>query len=144
MEVQDNKYYTPDITEFHVGFECEINHRDRDGSGNRTWSKEIIRFSQPYMDFIKYLFEKEKNNIRVKYLDKEDIESLGFKEYVHSYGTDFRNKTHKIAWWWDNKGIEIRIITESGIGEKCVFSGVVKNKSELKKLLEQLNIKNDK
>lgn len=127
----DNKYYTPEIEEFHIGFEYEYFYK------NSSWVKHTLKTKA---DLTLCIEETEEDLIRVKYLDKEDIESLGFKEYVHSYGTDFRNQTHKIAWWWNNKGIEIRIITESGIGEKCVFSGVVKNKSELKRLLKQLNI----
>lgn len=136
-----DRYYTPEIEEFHVGFECEINHKVRDGSGDRTWEKEIVKFSQPYMDFLKYLFDKEPENIRVKHLDREDIESLGFELRTTSYGVYYMlgvlcrlENDYKKDW-----------IISRHEGERnpmsILFNGSIKNKSEFKKLLVQLDIR---
>ncbi len=73
-----NKYYTPEIEEFHVGFEYEW----FDGS---DWNK----VTQKYFDGGlfnngdgEHPFEYQLSDvgIRVKYLDQEDIESLGFNK----------------------------------------------------------------
>ena len=73
-----------------------------------------------------------------KYLDQEDIESLGFK-FISE------------GWWSTNsigKGYQLIInyknIIEISFGEHefrdILFKGTIKNKSELKKLMKQLNI----
>lgn len=129
-----NKYYTPEIKEFHVGFECEIlgyNPKKRlDKNFKKEWDKIIYSLE----DFI-YLEEKNiLSNFRVKYLDKEDIESLGFKNISGNWYYD--DKTYQII--GDYKSLEI----SKGEHEfrKILFKGIIKNKSELKKLMKQLNI----
>lgn len=67
------KYYTPDISEFHVGFEYEqitTNYPDKN-----NWQKAVVRTERdsPYQLWI------TNGTVRVKHLDQEDIESLGFE-----------------------------------------------------------------
>ena len=73
----NDKYYTPDISEFREGFEFQ--HFVDDKWKNMTFYAKG-RFQFPDIcgrsDLRSYPFWK---NSRVKYLDKEDIESLGFK-----------------------------------------------------------------
>lgn len=143
----DNKYYTPEISEFHVGFEHEVNHKVRDGSGDREWCSELYKGSSEQTRYIKYLLEEEPENIRVKYLDKEDIESFGFTiKSDYGAGTTFHLnnsyslQTHKHAGISYNEH-EVRIFKSGIIGKPCrIFTGDIKNKSELKKLLQQLGI----
>ena len=81
------KYYTPELEEFHVGFEyyitthpvsmeefspyvkAEFDHNtfEREFDIDTDSSGEIIKIGVP-------------SCIKVKYLDREDIESLGFKQ----------------------------------------------------------------
>jgi hypothetical protein len=68
----DNKYYTPKVEEFHVGFNYELLILD----DIQWWKETIVRKDNRFDCFDDYLNEKR---IRIKYLDKEDIESLGFK-----------------------------------------------------------------
>ena len=88
-DVKDNKYYTPKIEEFHVGFEYEIKATFGDGTvktqqeyDDAEWQKQIYSLrSFPYVD---RTMTGENSitippAIRVKYLDKEDIESFGFE-----------------------------------------------------------------
>ena len=72
----ESKYYTPSIEEFYVGFEYEVNYGENDWQKECLWAKpEVVTL--PYMNL---------ENIRVKYLDKEDIESLGFEqESIYSF-----------------------------------------------------------
>ena len=144
--MEDNKYYTPTIDEFHVGFEYEA-------FINNSWQSKVMN---DYEDIIYFLFDMNAKTwlsinegiVRVKYLDKEDLESLGFiksKPRWHQHWNDFykvydsyscnirvnniRNKT----------SISIHTISINNI-TKCLFIGTIKNKSELKVLLKQLGI----
>lgn len=147
-----DKYYTPSIEEFHVGFEFEVNYT---GEG---WLKEIFcNGTGKNIDSIgklksflgKTTFE---DAYRVKYLDKKDIESLGF-EFIEKNGDLlFKSiKTYRGLSTGDDSKIWISyypknqwtlIYKRSNRGEEDdLFYGVIKNKSELKKILKQLNVK---
>ena len=129
---ENNKYYTPTTEEFHIGFEYLMTFETRG-------KQEIIPNTFEGLtneEDIKYRLRH--NCIKVKYLDKEDIESLGFKQTGEGIITAFENDTHHI---------NFRII--DSIPDLCiyekkntfrVFSGKIKNKSELKKLFMQLEI----
>ena len=75
-----NKYYTPELEEFHVGFEYEYFTKDWVGKDyTHTWVKLKFNQKEDYgndLDNMVYFIETEQ--VRVKYLDREDIESLGF------------------------------------------------------------------
>lgn len=140
--MENNKYYTPTIEEFHVGFEYTKKELIDKGHNN---TKLFIN-----EDLIKSHFTTD--DIRVKYLDKEDIESLGW---------EFTGKTIDI--WFKKEGIFHAIsgghkFTEyklhyglhdhclyinayfGGTDEGRLFEGIIKNKSELKRLMKQLGI----
>lgn len=127
-----DKYYTPTIEEFHVGFEFEYRN-----STDKTWYKQIFNRG------IGFALNPTVEDCRVKYLDKEDIESLGFKQ-TDKVNSSVYNKENVTIWLGDStKGMftaikkvdRIRVV---GITE--LFCGDIKNKSELKRLLKQLNI----
>jgi len=129
-----SKYYTPTIEEFHVGFEFEFFDED-----DRDWTEVRIESQESLCNWTGMTIEK-----RVKYLDKEDIESLGFIYYEDTSIGD-----GDIRWWdgFKQDSYEIRtctewdgyntIITKHG---RLIFEGTIKNKSELKILLKQINI----
>ncbi len=147
----DNKYYTPEISEFHVGFEYE--ESDKAIVENITkWDKARIDFPREIEEVGRYL------SVRVKYLDKEDIESLGWRsetilftiggidECVDGYAIDIsggeryemrvildkhvqilhKEYDNEVGAFWNQMGFEI------------------KNKSELKRLMVQLGIEGGK
>lgn len=148
-----NKYYTPEITEFHVGFEYE------------RWYK-VSEFSEGQSGWISCTFPNDPiyggmllphrfkvDNTRVKYLDQEDIESLGFVSILPEWSNPAKftfYKSSELEKFQNLKECTIKIIFISGsfeedylsiyLNNKCIFSGFLKNKSELKKLLKQLNI----
>lgn len=131
--LENNLYYTPTIEEFHIGFEYEEYQ-----FLERNWKTVKCEFIKPNTTIDSKWF-------RVKYLDQSDIESLGWefeKEHVGleqlSFSIngpiyedilymDFDSKYMRIAWL--------------GEGDITRFSGTIKNKSELIKLMQQLNIK---
>jgi len=138
----ENKYYTPNIEEIYVGFELEWQSKIR----KETWNKQIcdVDLIAIFYDDYEHADEEEPfdQRFRVKYIDKEDIESLGFHK-------------HKKEYWLyqDNSIIILTIIEDTYISitenygpgyENTLFKGNIKNKSELKVLLKQLGINEDR
>ena len=159
-----NKYYTPEIEEFHVGFEYEIKEESGKLDSNKTnykleWVKQIFTIEE----LLEYSFEPQDNyfkihleekQFRVKFLDKQDIESLGFEfdyNYADSPELGFINEVQikdnlQYMLYYNPITNKCRIerIFNCGTGkEDYLFNGMIKNKSELIKLLKQLEI-NDK
>ena len=126
-----DKYYTPTIEEFRVGFEYCMMMDDG------ALSPLVYEIDSPIID----------NNscqlldyIRVKQLDREDIESLGLI-YIskNEYRTVFSipNTEFELDFYKD-RTIYIGN-TETYECHKCLFDGKIKNKSELQVLLKQLS-----
>lgn len=130
----ENKYYTPSLEEFHVGFEFEFKHPDYPEQDWMKYSTPELNVEHEDCPFT----YKNLKDFRVKYLDREDIESLGFKHVVdkgfdHSYDEYWVSGQWYIKNIWINKaeGLEIG----SAMYEKQ-FQGNIKNKSELRKILK--------
>lgn len=152
MEKSDveSKYYTPSIEEFHVGFEYEYNDNTIE---NPIY---IQRISSP-IDFVIHsydAYELDEDEIlftRVKYLDKEDIESLGFKQVTEPW---MKKRSHcyfkctipnilggeeeYLIYDFNDHRLTIGDIT-SFEESYNVHNIVIRNKSELKVLLKQLD-----
>ena len=160
----ENKYYTPEIEEFHMGFEFELESFSVDISkvkdhtnitreemdscavNNMGWFHQTFDGSGRFMDL-------KIDRTRVKHLDREDIESLGLGFVLDSdYGaaSDFILETKRIKIHVSKHGglsypeHEIRIYKNEGLFRDKytdqIFRGVIKNKSELRRLVEQLGI----
>lgn len=137
-----NKYYTPEIEEFHVGFEFCDRHSNYPEE-EKNWIKRDYTLRAEYeLDNISGRITE--GLIRVKYLDREDIESLGWVNgEIYGMGCYLRPDENGKAiidgyqlvfhsWKY------IEIYQESTSDVK--FSGTIKNKSELKKLLKRIGI----
>lgn len=142
----ENKYYTPEIEEFCVGVECEWQSKIR----NETWNKQTSDtdlVSIAY-DTIEHADEDEsyEEQFRVKYLDGQDITDLGFK---------YTNNNLDLIKITDEKVIRIRLRIVDDIPHLRIyqtdeifnkeqtfpiFVGKIKNRSELQKLLKQLEV----
>lgn len=142
---KDTRYYTPSIEEFHVGFEYEFKLYGKD-----EWNSTVYDLTE---DIEGFKSELEDEECRVKYLDKEDLESLGGIKK----GLEYRFKHSKYRqffaiWFYDDRENNILIRRkilrdgekytdrDAGFNEQRVFHGNIKNKSELKRLLKQLGI----
>ena len=156
----DNKYYTPEIEEFHVGFEYEYQSYNKISWTNYIVTEEDLTSSQ--MDLcasngIEDVFDKLKTNgVRVKYLDKSDIESCGFSlqgvpryndvsDIVEGYGLYINDTDDLYLHLIEGNRYAIYLSHEynefSGNWEQVdLFNGIIKNLSELRKLLKQLGI----
>ena len=153
--INDKKFYVPSIEEFHVGFEYEFNC-PTGKKGESEWKKEVYDKRKWFHSNsgISYEWLIKEGDIRVKYLDKSDIESL-----VHTNAEDFhtifklRNKytdelVFQTYWveedefldeeyiYWNIKYNTFKITHKS----KTLFRGTIKNKSELKRVLKQIGI----
>jgi len=128
----ENKYYTPTIEEFHVGFEYEYEDIN-EGGASLSWYKGTIKANEAYI--IDQLFEHDDLDFRVKLLDREDIDSLGWK-MLHEKNFLFNER-----FCLQINETYIHIHDNSFIGTLVLFNGTIKNKSELQKLMTQLNIK---
>lgn len=146
----DPKYYSPSIEEFHVGFEYEYNN----GS---EWTQQVfpdLMFIDgshgEWFPILQSLLQDEK--IRVKLLDREDIEAEGMKfsyalfiQACFDIGDPYKTGGGFLHL---NSSGEVSISLNFGHHEidgtpkdETVFSGTIRNRSELKRILKQVGIK---
>jgi len=124
----ENKYYTPSIEEFFVGFEYE----EEDSLEDNLWIKRTLDFNYGWLE----IPQDFANDKRVKYLDSSDIEELGFifEEQVAGKITFKYTKNNFIEL---HKLYTTILILNNG---RTIFEGFIKNKSELIRLLGWLNV----
>lgn len=149
----ENKYYTPKIEEFHIGFEFEtkstaISHNEDGTAKEMIWEKDVIDildlsgktsnydYQNNFDDVIDYLKD---GLVRVKYLDKEDIESLLGKEIKENEWHIDRKFRMVFSEQNLKNNLYLELFSNDDFYFSC-FSFTIKNKSELKKLLKQLGI----
>jgi len=147
-----DKYYTPSIEEFHVGFEFEFEKHFHTKEGQQSeWEPMVFRTSFVGLERISL------ERLRVKCLDREDIESLGFKLtggkliegkrdiYELPYkngredGIDILTLIHPAGrenWCLIVEGSSINPVRD----HHTRFAGSIRNKSELKKVLKMIGV----
>jgi hypothetical protein len=159
--MEDNKYYTPELSEFNLTFEYEVLDLVDDTDGQ--WEQETFYLNNSHIHLVKYVDIQDDESdylIRVKYLDQEDIENLGFtydnnhepipyrenynkgridhKSYAFEMETGIESHHYFLTQFNDNI-----VWIEHAIGcaiQGYIFKGQIKNKSELKRILNQLEI----
>lgn len=133
----ENRYYTPSIEEFYIGFEYEMQLRED------TWAKYTFpQYPRAGIEWntdnpISIIEQIKKKYLRVKYLDSSDIESFGF---IHIGALWFEDveKSYRIRKWKEN---EIDIYKYWGSNDVTpVFKGKIKNKSELQQILKMIGV----
>lgn len=82
--MSEERYYTPTIDEFYVGFEYQIEDLN-DDAVSHTWRDQVFDGEETRTYFVEELGRKE---MRVKYLDKDDIQSLGFDKFNYTYNKE--------------------------------------------------------
>lgn len=139
--MEDNKYYTPTIEEFYIGFECEYQGLLDSTQVDYEFYPFVYNLGNISLDDIDYAINK--NWIRVKYLDNEDIESLGWNCETTGYytlTTKYQNLT--LRHMEGNVYSWVGIYSKHDLsGTNVLFDGSIKNKSELKKIMKQLILK---
>ena len=155
LNMMEDKYYTPTIEEFHVGFEYYVD--------NKLYIITDVVLKLMLNAITEDTFEGKYgqgtlrlniDNVRVKYLDQEDIESLGWE---HDYNLEpipnrendsvfygyileqDGGETQYLLFHFNDGEVWIeKIINCAGQGN--IFKGQLKNKSELKRVLKQVGV----
>lgn len=143
----ETKYYVPEIEDFHVGFEYEILLPDG------KYHKRICGVTgvkHPGLEEYKDEMMAIAHAItRVKKLDCDAIRELGW-EFIKQHGGtdcfDFELRDFSLSVDFDFRGkIWIRIYDGSDIDDEYnYFSGILKNKSDLEKLMKIIEVKENK
>lgn len=132
----ESRYYTPDISEFYIGFEYEVD----------------LRYGKGFEKVIPQTFETIAvmyggYDVRVKFLDKEDIESFGFKYKPRIKAFEIPFPCKQISNRLCHLLVQDKnILISTGDYETAfpdwenIFVGNIKNKSELKKILVQIGL----
>lgn len=135
------RYYIPTIEDFYQGVEYEVY------IGERTcYSQEVFYLNESHLNLVRQKLAS--NEIRIKYLDKEDMKELGW--ISNGSGWYDLNKvpgslpyfTHvKFKEWGKQTAIiAYRGEPKTATEDQHLFVGEIKNKSDLKKIMIQLQI----
>jgi len=148
-----NKYYIPELEEFHVGFRFESSVEASlidSGKGN-TWNDDCLE------NFVDFDGLGDNENLRVKYLDRADIEELGWGNYkrsicdwyeMHGFFTlknELKYMSLRLQYCHDRntikiEGYEYTYLFEQNKGEEILFYGECKNYNELKNIMKLIGI----
>jgi hypothetical protein len=149
----DEKFYAPSIEEFHVGFEYEQYDPDYQGqTGDESW--KYRKCDKDDLEDVVTCW-KHFQEYRVKHLDREDIESCGFKVIGGQMMSGGRIDCQKH--YNDPKGFYDKAMLTFSPNQKWVmiaigddelpfdnwntlFAGTIKNKSELKRILKHIGV----
>ncbi len=128
----NDKYYTPDLKEYHIGFEYEFSR-----IGNyEEWTSAVIKDGIQIDDIHNSVYL-----LRVKYLDKQDIESEGWKCITF---TEKENEWYSGYWKKDSYTFGLHskdfmtISKMDGENKIMVFQGTIKNISEFRKIIKMI------
>ena len=141
MERSMSTYYTPELEEFRIGFQYEWLNED----------KEWVKVDSPEV-ITPDGYDEQFYGLRVKHLDREDIEGEGWEFTGRSLDIWFkipcnetpggRNKLTHLTMHYNLEDHEMKITAFLGdTDEGCLFEGFILNLSEFRKLMKQLNIK---
>lgn len=153
---QNEKYYVPELSEFHVGFEYEMKFT------KEGWLKEIFGIGEKSFDSIPaiqhaLLGGKWEDHIRVKRLDHDDIVGEGwvlenetsvienYRFYLTHNGGKHKTTFKLSRLKYRPTDIQIRNFVHELFGDfnhfDQLFSGEILNRSELRFIMKRLGIK---
>ena len=144
--MENNKYYTPSTEELRVGLEYET-LREMKGGTMVPKEEHIERWSKEVMDKwnLANILTSWPHIIRIKYLDTQDIEELGFK-----YIPDLSEGDGNVRWYdlyekgnisllhWDYSDKDNKVVIKRN--NTIIFEGTILNKSELKWILTRVGV----
>lgn len=129
----DNKYYIPENKELYIGYTAYVNSTDDYLNNTKPKEKTNLTLNHIVSIYNGYL------DIETKYLDKEDIESLGWvKLFSHEYIIKNKLVKYTLVLHEENK---VSISYFDYDVEEKLFYGNIKSINELIKVMEFLNIK---
>jgi len=162
MKDEEHDYYYPVRKEFYIGFECECFYKFPGKWMPITIDEQNFSIQSEDGDYDDDYIFAEKNEFRVKLLDKEDIESFKWefkreftrdKTYNGLYPTkeeyEFGDTcSDKDSGWLEHypESHKIRITTtdegfnQDGPNYSVKFNGTILNKSELKDIMTKIGL----
>ena len=130
-----SKYYTPEIEEFHVGFMFEEYTTFDEGTYRK---RKIVGWRDRYFNNLTHDIRNKR--VRVKYLDRKDIEELGWEyvggKLIHGVLDNFHLGEYHLRYQYNNHHI---IISDKDI-KFASFDGTCKNYNELKRIMKQIGL----
>lgn len=127
-----DKYYTPELQDLYVGYECEVKDIP---PPEEDWHQWVITTTNVLHHLDKWIKD---GSLRTKYLTQEDIESLGWKliPYEHYFEKDnyiMIQQGEKIEIWVKDLAL---YDPEGETTNGTIFKGEAKSINELKKIME--------
>jgi len=156
-----DKYYTPEIEELHIGLEYKVGHFELICTSVNTDTISGSTYKVSIKDRVNHTFSNRLAT--VKHLDREDIESVEingekfihdfnldgeehpslFNEHGYSkgYALDTQLKDDKLIllYHFPDGYVVIDLVYNCGSSPHS-FSGIINNKSELKRILKQIGV----
>jgi hypothetical protein len=126
-----NKYFTPDIEDFCIGYEYETIYL------KSVWTKESLRIMDASWFFESYENDAVPTEFRVPYLTKEQIEAEGWKQ-EKSY---FRK--NNLYLFFENNDLEIEFgepFTWDASDSDVRYKGECKDINTFRKIIKLLGI----
>lgn len=136
----ENKYYTPKIEEFYIGFRFEFYRtlttyiEGQEPIVSSDWLEAVVSTDFPNITIPMIDTMLDKGHIRVKALDKADIIEAGWKK--SDYSDNFFMLNHRVL-FIENNYHKIWICDDD------LFNGKIRNYNELLKVMEMLGIKKE-
>jgi len=135
--MENNKYYPPNAEDFNVGVECQVYY-----PREKVWKDRKIRHWEDLNEVLSR-FVTDNTSVRFKYLDEEDILDLGFKHIGDKLISEYWKDNYRLYYDYNYKKIKITDDNENisyEVEGGILFSGKIKNKNGLQKLLKQIEI----
>jgi len=140
-----SKFYIPEREEFHIGFEYyrELIGGEDVGEDNYKrfiWGHEPFKFVNTFPEWL----NRDIENCRVKYIDEIDLKELGWESnQVFEFSKEFcKGSNYKLNIYNEIRdGKSMTIYSRVGLEFIPIFTGKIKNKSEFKKLMKQLDVR---
>ena len=126
----ENKYFTPDIEDFYVGYDCELLIFDK-------WELTTVKPYTELRSVDKCIKDKV---IRVPYLTKEQIEAEGWKYLSEGYPEHqaFYKDDFQMSCFY-NKHL-LKIIKKESLKTIVLYQGSCRCINDLKKIIKLLEI----
>ena len=138
------KYYTPELNELHVG---AVYHRDVQKDTEESPSNTFPVTEWDTFEKLGALLRA--GRLKIKHLDQEDIESLGFElDQCTKDGCVFYSGHMMTANEWSltfggRRNPDNYLSVHNLKGDQWGFEGTIKNKSELQRVLKQIGYENN-
>lgn len=154
------QYYTPIDSDFYLGYTYEI-YEDFDVQPEKTWHKMVYGENGTHNpENLTYPFPIKESKIRTKYLDKQDLESLGWEvDIQRAFFEVFKNneelqvanklikdKVYNLIYHKPNKWLTIKMKNLEGQHKEnepihTIYYGKCPSINELKKIMSYLGIR---